>query len=256
MSKKIPVMEIFGPTIQGEGHLAGVQTYFVRFGLCDYKCKMCDSIHAIDGHYVNEHAQWIYDDALYPAVMQHVGLSSTPWITLSGGNPAIHDLEDLVYRLKLMQKSVAIETQGTFSPDWLLLLDCITVAPKGPGMGERFERERLGAFLAKYVGHRGLNLKVVVFDENDLEFAEMINKDFAIPFGLGQRFYLSLGNPVVPKLVNGTVDAGVLDVREHKLMLLDRYRSLAETITHNPNLWNARFFPQLHVLAWSNEQGR
>ena len=40
---KIPVMEIFGPTIQGEGMVIGQKTMFVRTAGCDYSCAWCDS---------------------------------------------------------------------------------------------------------------------------------------------------------------------------------------------------------------------
>jgi 7-carboxy-7-deazaguanine synthase len=33
-TRTFPVIEIFGPTIQGEGALAGLPTMFVRFGGC------------------------------------------------------------------------------------------------------------------------------------------------------------------------------------------------------------------------------
>ena len=34
---KIPVLEIFGPTIQGEGRVIGRKTMFVRTAGCDYR---------------------------------------------------------------------------------------------------------------------------------------------------------------------------------------------------------------------------
>lgn len=45
--KKMPIMEIFGPTIQGEGLVIGRKTMFVRTGGCDYSCSWCDSVQAI-----------------------------------------------------------------------------------------------------------------------------------------------------------------------------------------------------------------
>lgn len=35
---RIPVMEIFGPTVQGEGMVIGQKTMFVRTAGCDYRC--------------------------------------------------------------------------------------------------------------------------------------------------------------------------------------------------------------------------
>ena len=46
---KIPVMEIFGPTIQGEGAVIGQKTMFVRTAGCDYSCSWCDSSFTWDG---------------------------------------------------------------------------------------------------------------------------------------------------------------------------------------------------------------
>ena len=37
---KVPVMEIFGPTIQGEGMVIGQKTMFVRTAGCDYSCAI------------------------------------------------------------------------------------------------------------------------------------------------------------------------------------------------------------------------
>jgi 7-carboxy-7-deazaguanine synthase len=46
-TRTYPVVEVFGPTIQGEGALAGLPTLFVRFGGCDYRCSWCDSLLAV-----------------------------------------------------------------------------------------------------------------------------------------------------------------------------------------------------------------
>ena len=46
---KIPVLEVFGPTIQGEGRVIGRKTMFVRTAGCDYRCSWCDSAFTWDG---------------------------------------------------------------------------------------------------------------------------------------------------------------------------------------------------------------
>lgn len=46
---RIPVMEIFGPTVQGEGMVIGQKTMFVRTAGCDYRCSWCDSAFTWDG---------------------------------------------------------------------------------------------------------------------------------------------------------------------------------------------------------------
>jgi 7-carboxy-7-deazaguanine synthase len=34
--RRLPVIEMFGPTLQGEGRVIGLKTMFVRLAGCDY----------------------------------------------------------------------------------------------------------------------------------------------------------------------------------------------------------------------------
>src|SRR5665213_49268 len=90
--KKIPVVEMFGPTIEGEGALIGTQTFFIRFGLCDYKCKKCDSMHAVDPQIVKSTADWATQDEIFESFkrFQEQKAPHIHNVTFSGGNPAIH----------------------------------------------------------------------------------------------------------------------------------------------------------------------
>ena len=42
------VVEVFGPTVQGEGPYAGRVCHFLRLGGCDYRCSWCDTPYAVD----------------------------------------------------------------------------------------------------------------------------------------------------------------------------------------------------------------
>ena len=57
--KKIPIMEIFGPTIQGEGSLCGSLSTFIRTGGCGLKCTWCDTMWAVDPAQVKENAKYL-----------------------------------------------------------------------------------------------------------------------------------------------------------------------------------------------------
>lgn len=260
MAKKIPVIETFGPTIQGEGYMIGVRTAFIRFGLCDYKCTKCDSMHAVDPAQVKANAKWltppeILDEILKVTETRGHGLN-TDWITFSGGNPCIHDLNELVSYIKgldlvLGNLKIAVETQGTFAPDWLHRCEVVTCSPKSPGMGEKFEPEVFGQFVQKFQYHKGFNVKVVVFNQQDIEFLKMVSDQVLdINPALSDRIYASLGNPYPP----GLVPAGMTD-EELKLTLLNEYHQLAEDMLQDPQLSHVKFTPQLHVLVWANLQG-
>src|SRR3954468_13869427 len=97
VGKKLPLVEMFGPTIQGEGVVIGQQTYFMRFGLCDYKCTMCDSMNAVNPMLVKQNAQYITQPEIVAQFMESTYKEgSSKWVTLSGGNPCIHDLSIVV----------------------------------------------------------------------------------------------------------------------------------------------------------------
>src|SRR3954454_18364888 len=89
-TRTFPVIEIFGPTIQGEGAEAGLPTHFVRLGGCDYRCSWCDTMYAVDPATVRATSERLE----VAEIVERLGrLDGHPeWVTLSGGNPALHHL--------------------------------------------------------------------------------------------------------------------------------------------------------------------
>jgi 7-carboxy-7-deazaguanine synthase len=266
-AKKIPVVEIFGPTIQGEGAMIGIRTSFIRFGLCDYKCVMCDSMHAVDPIRVKENATWATQEEIASELFEvhKLNLAEGPnceWVTFSGGNPCMHDLTELIKRIRGFDllggaAKIAVETQGTLCPAWLHLCDVITVSPKSPGMGEEFELPKFTNFLMQFCHHPGFNVKVVVFSMADIEWSRTIN-DIMKDWGLGDKMYLSLGNPHPPgmdEILDETAnEVGVSRDNLLKLKLLQNYQQLTEDLLQIQDLRNVKFLPQMHVLTWANKQ--
>lgn len=261
--KPVPLMEMFGPTIQGEGAEIGRQTFFLRFGLCDYKCKMCDSMHAVDPRSVKANATWLSPEQIAWDLceMRDKKWPCTHWVTFSGGNPCIHDLTSLVTPLKLSSPAwmINVETQGTFCPAWLRGVDKITVSPKGPGMGEKCDYKTLDAFIRQVNswGHIGkLSLKIVVFDQRDLEFAADLIDKYGVLIGWS-NIYLSLGNPYPPSSPTTDLNVGArLPDDQLRDLLIRQYKILFEDIQNNRFLCKVKFLPQWHVVVWGNERSR
>lgn len=269
---RLPIMEIFGPTIQGEGAMIGVRTYFIRMGGCDYRCKMCDSMHAVLPSMVNKHAKWLTPEEILEEIltldMDVAGFKGnhTNWITLSGGNPAMWDCDKLIRLLHTANFKVALETQGSLYQPWVPMCDQITVSPKGPGMGERPLNglEFQGFFnkpgMYQKIVQDKVAIKVVVFDQRDFEFAVEVGECLRVLGIFSDRcFYLSLGNPYPPVLQpNGTYEdpaeltETLMTLSEH---LLRRYQHLMPDYLSDRRLGNWKFLPQLHVLLWSNKVG-
>ena len=233
----IPVLEIFGPTIQGEGAVIGKKTMFVRTAGCDFRCSWCDSSFTWDGsqkHLIQRMtAEEVYNELnkLAPNNFNHV--------TISGGNPAlIKSLDSLVRLLKNQHIEIAVETQGTVFHSWLNQVDDLTISPKPRSSGMNQSLEQLDQFIDSTKAVKRRSLKVVVFDEDDIEDALIYHKRYPdIPF------YIQVGNPFLNE-----------SVENHRDYLLSRYEWLIDLVMNDERFLNVHILPQLHTILWSNKQ--
>jgi 7-carboxy-7-deazaguanine synthase len=238
-SAALPVIEIFGPTVQGEGPDMGRPAYFVRFGGCDFRCTWCDSMHAVDPATVRATAQHLEPAAI---LSQLGALPDGPdLVVLSGGNPALLELGQLLDLLHEEGFEVAVETQGSRWKPWLARVDRLVISPKGPssGMDSDTNRRALTNFLqrAEDEGARPV-LKAVIFDEADLEHAR----------------WLALTWPTLTLHLSTGTDVG-LSEQETLRQLLTRLRWLSETVARDRTLRRAQVGTQQHVLAWGTRRG-
>lgn len=269
--KKIPLVEFFGPTIQGEGSVIGQQSYFLRFGLCDYRCTMCDSLHAVIPTEVRRNAEWLTQEQIFDKVFDGRLPNSTKWFTFSGGNPLIHDLGELAINMRRNGLKINVETQGTLYKPWVQQANVLTISPKGPGMGEVTDIRVLDDFMEEVRSNWGvyegedvggplgmgpkLCMKIVVFGQSDLDFAaEMYTRYASKIYEPDDFFYLSLGNPK-PPILHDTHTYDESDVQEWKAELIDQYKIIFEEIRQHPILSQVRLLPQWHTLVWGNGQG-
>lgn len=258
------VVEIFGPVIQGEGSQAGQQTMFVRFGGCDYRCQKCDSLHAVIPEAVLANSRRMTYKDIARELEEAYHRTGVKWVTFSGGNPCMQDLTQLVDQLIYNGWFINVETQGTLWRDWLYNVTMVTVSPKSPGMGEKFEEAKYRKFIGKLNGMRPLCVKVVAFSAQDLEFArhvyevtEDVKLQWLYEAPGAIAYYLSQGNSYPPVL---TEDNKLVDNPEYTGSivsdLLTDFKFLCEEILPDPRLKPFRFLPQLHVLVYGNETGR
>jgi len=123
-----PVTEIFR-SIQGEGHFVGKRMVFIRLAHCNYNCRWCDTEF---GKRFAATAQTIADKAVALAP------KGTTDVTITGGEPMMYPLYDLIHALFKRFDMVHIETNGSF-PDQIEQLEqlhgqkiWVTVSPKKP----------------------------------------------------------------------------------------------------------------------------
>ena len=163
----LPVMESFY-TIQGEGYYQGSAAYFIRLGGCDVGCVWCDVKDSWDAR---KHPQVSIDkivgDALeslpltvyrQPSVNGQRSTVDNIIAVITGGEPLMHNLDELTAALKAKGFRTNIETSGSspLSGSW----DWICLSPK-----------KFKAPLSEVVPFAN-ELKVVVFNKHDFEWAE------------------------------------------------------------------------------------
>ncbi|EXX89804.1 7-carboxy-7-deazaguanine synthase, partial [Paenibacillus darwinianus] len=163
-------------------------------------------------------------------------------VTLSGGNPALlPQLDELIRLLHARGMQVALETQGSRWQEWFRAIDDLTISPKPPSSGMNTDWNRLDEIMNKLSGRaEGLCLKVVIFDEADLDYALTVHRRYP-----GVPLVLQVGNDDV-----GTSDAAGLIVK-----LLRRYEWLVERVAASEAFRQVRVLPQLHTLLWGNKRG-
>lgn len=168
----IPIVEIYGPVIQGEGVNAGRITTFIRVGGCDYRCVWCDSLYAVLPQHKDTWTKMRSSDIVSTALERSPlhGL-----VTLSGGNPALYDMGVVVRMLQHAGRTVSVETQGTKFKPWLQDVDLVTVSPKPPSSGMHCDMAQLDDMLDALDQGKS-ELKIVVANDADYWFARAVHQ--------------------------------------------------------------------------------
>jgi len=115
----LPIMEYFY-TIQGEGFHSGRPAFFIRLSGCDVGCVWCD---------VKE--SWDINDQQYMSIdvlLQEIQKTKADFIVITGGEPLMHNLSTLSKKLKELNKTIAIETSGTYPSKGII--DWFCFSPK------------------------------------------------------------------------------------------------------------------------------
>jgi organic radical activating enzyme len=145
----LPVMEAFY-TLQGEGYHQGRAAYFIRLGGCDVGCVWCDVKDSWDA---DKHPK-ISIESIVAEACKYPGRLAV----ITGGEPLLHNLDELTKALQDKGFETNIETSGSsvMSGHW----DWICLSPK--------------KFKAPVPANLPLahELKVVVFNKHDFEWAE------------------------------------------------------------------------------------
>jgi len=144
-----PVMEHFY-TIQGEGLHTGTAAYFIRLGGCDVGCVWCDVKDSWDA---SAHPKMAINE-----LVKLVKQTPAKTVVITGGEPAMYDLEKLTTELQKEGYKTHIETSGAYPLTGVW--DWVCLSPK------KFKKP------VDAVMQLADELKVVVFNKSDFQWAE------------------------------------------------------------------------------------
>lgn len=149
VTKALPLMEEFY-TIQGEGYWTGSPAYFIRLAGCDVGCVWCDVKESWD--VLKHEVEWV--DKIVSKAKEHPAEIAV----ITGGEPAMYNLQYLTDVLREKDLKTHIETSGVYelTGDW----HWVCFSPK------KFKAPHSSIYETTD------ELKVVVYNKSDFEFAE------------------------------------------------------------------------------------
>ena len=192
LNSKARLIEIFS-AIQGEGLNVGTRQIFIRFAMCDLRCKFCDSMHTwkIPASCYIEETPGTRDFTEHsnpvslPILLEWVQKLNQPGlhdsISLTGGEPLLHGsfLVDFLPQLRqLTQLPIYLETGGHRIEELIMILpylDSIGMDIKLPSVSGEDYWEIHQKFLSLcYESETEVFVKIIISDEtkiNELEQA-------------------------------------------------------------------------------------
>ncbi|MCK5536904.1 MAG: 7-carboxy-7-deazaguanine synthase QueE [Bacteroidales bacterium] len=147
--KKLPLVEEFY-TLQGEGYHMGKAAYFIRIGGCDIGCRWCDTKISWNAN--------IHPLADVDTLVDKIKGYPAKSVVVTGGEPTTYNLNYLCNKLKNEKIETFLETSGAYALtgewDWI----CLSPKKNQPPRDEFFKKAN--------------ELKVIIFDEDDINWAE------------------------------------------------------------------------------------
>lgn len=231
----LPVSEVFGPTIQGEGPHQGLMVQFVRLGGCNLSCSWCDTPYTWDASRFDIRAENPMTD-----VERILGqLKADMPVVVSGGEPLIHQgkpaFQQLLKGLRAKGCDIHLETNGTILPNdgTRKYVDHYSISPKLGHAGEHKPSQRptlaVGWWDLPFPAGVTRALKFVVKTEADVEVACVMA--------------MSAGCP--------RTDTWVMPEGTTVEQLAVRWPDVCNWATR----WGVNASHRLHVLAWGDRKG-
>ena len=188
------LVEIF-ESLQGEGRNTGRPCVFVRFAGCNLKCPWCDT-----------NVSRRFSLSLADLVSEVKSFKARS-VVLTGGEPSlVEGMPELVAALKKEGFWIAVETNGTASPDWFQFVDYVACSPKA----EYADLVRL---------QRADEVRIVASSEDVVEFArKMKSRISATDYYISPCDRNGKIDYATAKFVLSSLEGFSLSVQLHKIL--------------------------------------
>ncbi len=155
-----PIADLF-TSLKGEGLWTGKPMFFIRLAGCNLSCKFCDTV------YIKA------EELSTKQLVEKAKLSGLNHIVITGGEPMMHDLDELVRALHSeLTCDLHLETNGTLKGIYSYF-DWVALSPK---FGSKLDRNAMiYASEIKYLVGGGVDWKAWI-----KEVEELGRKDFAL----------------------------------------------------------------------------
>ncbi len=161
-------------SLQGEGILAGIPSFFIRTSGCNLRCRWCDTPYTSWKPEGERRSVGVLLNKLESCSVRHV--------VITGGEPLLQrEIAALTRSLRLAGYHITVETAGTVDPQFEC--DLLSLSPKTRSSDpqgvwrERHQQKRSAYQIARRLItlHSEYQVKFVVVDEDDLtEIFEII----------------------------------------------------------------------------------
>lgn len=179
-------------TLQGEGVSVGTPAVFIRLSLCNLQCVWCDTPYT-----------WLWDDSTphntakpfdpkkeiieveIEQILDEVGkYPQCDTVVITGGEPLLQQkkLAKLTERLKLWDKRIEVETNGTIVPveidQWVTQYN---VSPKLQSSGNADEKRDIAEAMVFFTRSEKAWFKFVITSRGDLSEVLILVEKYTIP---------------------------------------------------------------------------
>jgi 7-carboxy-7-deazaguanine synthase len=238
ISPSLPIAETF-LSIQGEGKLTGVPSFFIRASGCNLRCTWCDT----------PYASWNPEGSprAIDSLVEEARASGAKHAVLTGGEPMIFpQIVPLAAALRAAGLHVTIETAGTVHRP--VACDLMSISPKlsSSTPAENDPRDPTGAWRTRHEERR-LNLPALqsLIDSHTDRQLKFVVTEQAMPADLAEI------DSLLTQLT-GWCDSDILLMPEGVTPPTPAFR---RHLAHECVKRNWRYCPRLHIDLFGNTRG-